>query len=57
MGQKEGWLWYERYHAGEGNTVKPGGAYGYCEYPAILIRAIVGNPAVFPESRRAALGS
>ena len=57
MGQQEGWLWYERYHAGEGNTVKPGGAYGYCEYPAILIRAVVGNPAVFPESSRAALGS
>lgn len=57
MGRKEGWLWDERYHAGEGNTVKPGGAYGYCEYPAILIRAIVSNPAVFPESRRAALGS
>ena len=54
MGQKEGWLWYERYHAGEGNTVKPGGSYGYCEYPAILIRAVLGNPSVFPESGRAA---
>ena len=51
MGQKTGWLWYERYHAGEGNTVKPGGAYGYCEYPAILVRAVLSNPAVFPECR------
>ncbi|MCL5005827.1 MAG: hypothetical protein M1404_04780 [Acidobacteria bacterium] len=50
-GQKDGGLWYERYHAGAGNTVKPGGARGYCEYPAILVRAVLGNLAVFPECR------
>lgn len=55
-GQQSGWLWYERYHAGEGDTVKPGGAYGYCEYAAILIRAVVGNPTVFPESSRVTSG-
>jgi hypothetical protein len=49
MGRKKDWLWHERYHAGEGNTVKPGGAYGYCEYPAMLVRAVVSNPAAFPE--------
>ena len=52
MGQKYEWFWYERYHAGEGNTVKPSGAYRYCEYPAILVRAVLGNPAVFPESKQ-----
>jgi len=51
MGQKSGWLWYERYRGGEGNTVKPVGSYGYCEYAAILVRAVLGNPAVFPESK------
>jgi hypothetical protein len=50
MGQKTGGLWYERYHPGEGDTVKPGGAYGYCEYPAILLRTVLGNPAVFPKT-------
>ena len=49
MGQQEGWLWHERYHASEGNTVRPGGAYGYCEYAAILVRTVVSNPAAFPE--------
>jgi hypothetical protein len=50
-GQKDGGFWYERYPGGEGDTVKPGGAYRYCEYAAILVRAVLGNPAVFPESR------
>ncbi len=50
-GQKDGGFWYERYHAGEGNTVQPGGAYGYCEYAAILVRAVLGNLAAFPECR------
>jgi hypothetical protein len=52
MGQKHGWVWYERYHAGEGDTVKPGGAYGYCDYAAILVRAVLGNPGVFPEAQQ-----
>ena len=49
-GEKDGEFWYERYYAGEGNTVRPGGAYGYCEYAAILVRAVLANPTVFPES-------
>lgn len=56
-GRKDGGLWFERYHPGEGNTVKPGGAYGYCEYAAILVRAVLGNPAVFPECKRIAITS
>lgn len=50
-GREDGWLWYERYHAGQGNTVNPWGAYGYCEYPAILIRAVFRNLSVFPECK------
>ena len=50
MGQKEGGLWHERYHPGDGDTVKAGGAFGYCEYPAILLRTVLGNPAIFPKS-------
>jgi len=49
MGQKEGGLWHERYHPGKGDAVKPGGVYGYCEYPAILTRTVLGNPAIFPK--------
>ncbi len=51
-GLKDGGLWYERYHAGEDNTVVPVGMYGYCEYPAILVRAVFGNLAVFPECKQ-----
>lgn len=50
MGQKENGHWYERYHPGEDDTVKPGGVYGYCEYPAILVRTVLGNPSIFPQS-------
>ena len=50
MGKKYDWYWHERYHAAEGNTVKPVGAYRYCEYPAVLVRVVLGNPKVFPEA-------
>lgn len=50
MGQKDGDHWHERYHPGDGDTVKPGGAYGYCEYPAILLRTVLGNPEIFPKN-------
>jgi hypothetical protein len=50
MGQKEGGYWHERYHPGEGDTVKPGGVYQYCEYPAILLRTVLGNPSIFPKN-------
>jgi hypothetical protein len=51
MGKANGWRWHERYHAGPGNTVKPAANAGYCEYPAILIRTVLSNPKVFPETR------
>jgi hypothetical protein len=54
MGQQHDWLWHERYHAGPGNTVKPSALQGYCEYPAILVRAVLGNREVFPEGKEVA---
>lgn len=50
-GKKTDWFWYERYHAAEGNTVKPAGQFRYCEYPAVLVRVVLGNPKVFPEAK------
>ena len=49
-GSQSNWLWYERYHAGPGDTVKSAGTFGYCEYPAILIRVVLSSPEVFPET-------
>jgi hypothetical protein len=51
MGEKYNWLWHERYHADAGDSVKPSKRLGYCEYAAILVRAVLGNPKVFPEVR------
>ena len=48
--KQSNWLWYERYHAGPGDTVKPAGTFGYCEYPAILVRVVLSSPEVFPET-------
>jgi hypothetical protein len=50
MGKRNNWVWYERYHAGPNDTVKVGGHGMYCEYPAILIRIVLTNPALFPEA-------
>jgi hypothetical protein len=51
MGKKQDWLWSERYRAVQGDTVKSEGPRGYCEYAAILVRTVVGNPSIFPESQ------
>ena len=51
MGKKHDWFWHERYHAAEGNTVKPVGAYRYCKYPTVLVRVVLTNPDVFPEAK------
>ncbi|MDB6023991.1 MAG: hypothetical protein JWM68_214, partial [Verrucomicrobiales bacterium] len=51
VGKKYDWFWHERYHAAEGNSVKPVGAYRYCEYPAVLVRVVLNNPKVFPEAK------
>ncbi len=39
--------WRERYHPLPGNKVQPDGSEKYCEYPAVLIRVVYGNPDVF----------
>jgi hypothetical protein len=49
-GKKTDWSWYERYHA-QGESVKPVGNARYCEYPAILVRVVLGNPDIFPEAK------
>jgi len=47
MGERHGWQWHERYHAQPDGSVKPAGPAGYCEYAAVLVRVILGNPQVF----------
>jgi hypothetical protein len=39
--------WRERYHPQPNGTVTPASAEKYCEYPAILIRVVLGNKTVF----------
>ncbi|MDB6123568.1 MAG: hypothetical protein JWQ71_2561 [Pedosphaera sp.] len=51
LGKLHDWRWAERYHAGKDNTVNPAGAYGYCEYAAILVRVVLSNPEAFPEAK------
>lgn len=50
MAQKSDWFWHERYHADGPDSVKPEGAYRYCEYPAVLARTVLGNTHIFPEA-------
>lgn len=42
-------FWRERYHPQPDGSVQPSGALKYCEYPAILIRVVLGNPSLFSE--------
>jgi len=51
-GIEDGGLWWERYRPKLANpdSVEACGKYGYCEYPAILIRAVPQNPVLFPEA-------
>jgi len=39
--------WHERYHAVADGTVVARGPKGYCEYPAILVRFVLGHPELF----------
>jgi hypothetical protein len=39
--------WHERYHAVADGTVVARGPKGYCEYPAILARFVLGHPELF----------
>ena len=49
MGLKDGGFWHERYHPLQVQRVDWTGPRGYGEYPAILVRAVLGNPAVFAD--------
>ena len=49
MGLKDGGFWHERYHPLQVARVDWTGPRGYGEYPAILVRAVFGNPAVFAD--------
>jgi hypothetical protein len=44
MGERHGWQWHERYHAQPDGSVKPAGPAGYCEYAAVLVRVVLGEP-------------
>lgn len=49
-GVKDGGYWYERYHmlhSFQGTQVLPSGPRGYCEYPAIIARVVLGNIELF----------
>ena len=39
--------WHERYHAVADGTVVARGPRGYCEYPAVLTRFVLGHPELF----------
>ncbi|MCI0638867.1 MAG: hypothetical protein L0Y70_07315, partial [Gemmataceae bacterium] len=39
--------WRERYHPMIDGTVEATGAQKYCEYPAVLVRVVLGNPEIF----------
>lgn len=48
-GLKEGGYWYERYHMLQDRRVSAAGPKGYCEYPAILVRTVLGNWEAFTQ--------
>lgn len=41
--------WRERYIPQPDGTLQPVGAQKYCEYPAVLTRVVLGNPAIFSQ--------
>lgn len=43
---KDGY-WRERYNPQPDGSVKPAGAEKYCEYPAVLVRVVLGNRSWF----------
>lgn len=47
MGLKCDGFWHERYHPLQVARVDMTGPRGYCEYPSILVRAVLGNPEIF----------
>ncbi|MFI5355800.1 MAG: hypothetical protein ACHQ4G_00550 [Opitutales bacterium] len=53
-GLANGGFWQERYHPLQVARVDATGPKGYCEYPSIFVRAVLGNPAIFPDVKLAA---
>ncbi len=51
MGERHDGFWHERYHPLQVCDVYPAGPRGYCEYAAILVRIVLGNPALFRAGR------
>ncbi len=47
MGLKHDGFWFERYHMLQNRIVSPAGPKGYCEYPAIIARLVLGNMDLF----------
>lgn len=47
MGLRHDGFWHERYHPLQVWDVYPAGPKGYCEYPAILVRVVLGNQELF----------
>jgi hypothetical protein len=43
---KDGY-WRERYHPQKDGKVTTDGAQRYCEYPAVLVRVVLGNRELF----------
>ncbi|MBP6507036.1 MAG: hypothetical protein KA257_05680 [Opitutaceae bacterium] len=52
-GLANGGFWHERYHPLQSRKVAVTGPRGYCEYPAVLTRIVLGNPAVFGKFEQA----
>ena len=47
IGERHGWQWHERYHAMPDGSARAAGPAGYCEYAAVLVRVVLGNPDLF----------
>lgn len=46
-GLDNGGFWHERYHPLQSRKVGTTGPRGYCEYPSVLVRIVLGHPEVF----------
>jgi hypothetical protein len=43
----QGGYWRERYHLKPDGSVSADGSQKYCEYPAVLVRVVLGNRELF----------
>ena len=50
-GKQHDWSWYERYPVGKNGSLQHDGTAKYCEYAAVLVRVVLGNPEVFSEAK------